>query len=366
LKLRDDRVWLPDMNNVMDWEAVKKAVQVEYDEKPLATWWTQATPGVNYYRADLPARHLPGKTVRLDTWDLQEVTSDGGPAFDFPSQEGSAVWMFPGNTAKALLMAEMKLQGLPVYVEVDDNYTVDTPISGISEWKPTMKQAREAGTHVSYEEHRLIVKHIAEGVICSTPFLAEQYSRLNENVHVCPNAIDPDDWEEPVHQRDGVLRIGWAGSTSHVHDLNEIVPALSWASQQKDVEVVILGKLEIPVPCTHVPWADSLATYRENMQNLDVILCPLRPGLWADGKSDVKALEGVMGGALPVVSKTEPYRPWWDRGYVAETKKDWVKIVKHLVKNRDEVQKCYQDARHYVLTERTIQTGIEKWRSVLL
>lgn len=363
----DDRVWRPDLLAVLDWGTVWDAGHVRYSDQPEATWWTQATVGVNYYRADMPAKHLPGKTVRFESRDIQPR----GDGHWFPRQEGgTAVWMFPGNVTRWLAMAEMHAsQGLRVLVEVDDNYTVSPPIPTLSSWlshRDTSGQDRH-----SYEAHVRIVRSPAcDGVIVSTPRLADVYSRLNRNVYVCPNSVDPADWpqEEPAHQPDGVLRVGWAGSASHAYDLADIRRALDWAARQKDVEVVVMGQLDPGVPHRRIPWTDSLAEYRANVAEIDVMLCPLRPNAWSDCKSDVKALEAAMGGACSVVSRTEPYRPWWAGdapGYSAATPKEFVKVVKHLIANRDEVRETAKLAREYALTARNIAASIGTWREAI-
>lgn len=352
------------INQLVDWEAVDRAGQTVHGD--LATWWVQATAGVNYYRALMPARHLPGRTVMLNETD---VWMNGDHAV-FRRHRGAAVWMFPGNVTRWLLMAEMRSQGIPVFVEVDDNYTVNPPIPQISAWLPT--RDRTGRDRHSYEAHRKIVQSKAvDGVICSTPRLADVYRRLHPNVHVCRNSIDPADWpdRDPSHQTDGVLRVGWAGSDSHAYDVADIRPALDWASRQPNVEVVILGHRPAwQFEFTHVPWADSLAQYRRDVQQLDVMLCPVRPNAWADCKSDVKSLEAAMAGACSIVSKTEPYRPWWNGeapGYVAPREKDYLKVLKHLVANRDEVRETARLAREYVLAERNIRNTIGEWRVVL-
>ncbi len=355
-----------DPNDYIDWGLVDEATQTRHGD--LATWWVQATEGVNYYRARMPSKHLPGRCVAFNESD---ITLD----LKFRRQVGSAVWMFPGNDLRAMMMAEQHLQGIPVWVEVDDNYTKDPPL--LSQWERNRKHAlarirAEPNANVSdYETHQLIVRSKAvTGVICSTPKLAEVYRGLHKNVVVCPNSVDPADWpaEEPPHQEDGVLRVGWAGSASHGYDLADIQRALSWASRQVDVEVVLFGELSLPIAHRNIPWTDSLEEYRQNVSQIDVMLCPLRPSVWADCKSDVKALEGVMGGAVPVVSRTEPFRPWWSEDrpcYVAETPKDFLKMVKHVVANREETRQMAGFARDYVLSERTIHKSISLWREVL-
>ena len=360
----DDRIWRPDLLAVLDYEVLWEASQKAYSENPLATWWVSATPGVNYYRAELPARHVPGKTVFLEDRDIQPL-EDG---HWFPRQEGStAIWMFPGNVARWLLMAEMRLNhDLHVLVEVDDNYLTGPPIPSMSEWASTRERAN-LSTGVSYECHRAIVSSEAcQGIIVSTPRLGEAYERFGKPIHVCPNSIDPADWDmDPANQPDNVLRIGWAGSASHAYDLADIRGALDWAARQRDVEVVVLGQLQPGVEHRQIPWTDDLAQYRRNVCELDVILCPIRPSPWADCKSDVKALEGAMAGAVPVVSRTEPFRPWFERTYVAETPKEYLKIVKHLVANREETRQAAEKAREYVLRERTIQDSVHEWRRAL-
>ena len=365
----DDRLWRPDLLAVLDWGVVWEAGQHRYSEVPEATWWTQATAGVNYYRADMPARHLPGKTVKFESRDIQP---DGEGGHWFPRQEGgTAVWMFPGNVTRWVAMAQMKTElGLRVLVEVDDNYTVSPPIPQMSTW--LSHRDRTGNDQHSYEAHMRIVRSGAcDGVIVSTPKLADVYRRLHDHVFVCPNSVDPADWpqEEPPHQPDGVLRVGWAGSASHGYDLAEIRRALDWASRQPNVEVVVMGQLDPGVAHRRIPWTDSLAEYRASVQEIDVMLCPLRSNAWSDCKSDVKSLEAAMGGACSVVSRTEPYRPWWDGsapGYSASTPKEFLKVVKHLVANRDEVRETARLAREYALTVRNIDRSIGQWKEAVV
>ncbi|MCR4338820.1 MAG: hypothetical protein NUW01_02920, partial [Gemmatimonadaceae bacterium] len=223
----------------------------------------------------------------------------------------------------------------------------------------------------SYEAHVKIVRSKAcDGVIVSTPRLAEVYAPLGKPVYVCSNSVDPADWPDadPEHQPDGVLRVGWAGSASHGYDLADVRRALDWASRQPDVEVVVMGQLDPGVQHRRIPWTDSLATYRASVSQIDVMLCPLRPNAWSDCKSDVKALEAAMGGACSIVSRTEPYRPWWDGsapGYSAASPKEFLKLVKHMVANRDEVRETARLAREYAITERNIGHGVHAWREAI-
>lgn len=301
--------------------------------------------------------------MRLERSDVAEEDGE----IVFPRQQGAAIWSFSGNTTRAMLMAEMQEAGFPVFMEADDNYLCDPPFN-IGGWHRNFKTALPCDGH-SYEGFWRIMK-FCDGAIVSTPFLADIYSRFNSNIHVCPNCVDPDDWpENPPHQQDGVLRIGWAASDSHAFDAPTISRALDWASRQPNVRVVVFGikphLTGFQFPHDYIGWVDSLEEFREKMSAIDLMLCPLKASFWADGKSDVKALEAAMGGAASVVSRVEAYKPWFDRTHTASTPKEFLKVVKHLVRNPAEVYELMCGARKYVLEDRTIPGNIHKWEEAI-
>jgi hypothetical protein len=285
----------------------------------------------------------------------------------FPDQEGAAIFSFPGTTAWALIMVEMQDQGFPVFCEFDDNYTVPPPFEALSMWRERRdhKEAVELGLP-TYETASDIVRFV-DGVIVSTPYLEGVYSTLNRNVHVCPNSVDEDDWPaSPVHQQDGILRVGWAASDSHKYDAALIHDALAWASGVHNVEVIIMGiKPEVSgfrFPYKYVPWSDSLEEYRQSLQILDVMLCPIVESPWAAGKSDVKALEMAMSGGCSIVPEVEAYKPWFDQpAYVVKRPKDWKRILRYLVNHRSEVAETAALARRYAVEERNIRDHVGKW-----
>lgn len=330
----------------------------------LATWWLQATEGVNHYRAELPARFLPGKCMAFNTHNVIVPHSSGIDGdYELPTQEGASISLFPGNTTRALHIRAVQEKGIPALVEVDDLYFVPPAVQWMSDWE---RRHRGDDRH-SYEIHSRIVPWV-DGVIVSTEQLGLEYRKVNPNVTVCPNAIDPSDWDpQPSHQPKDILRIGWAASDSHMYDAPLLDRALSWASYQDGVEVVIIGIKSYGFPFQHrfIDFA-PVDEYRVNLQEIDVMLCPLKPGRWSNCKSDVKALEAAMAGAMSVVSREEPYRPWFDGpAMTASTPKEFLKCVRYLVAHRDEVRDMAAKAREYVLAERSYPDAIEPWREAI-
>lgn len=327
-----------------------------------ATWWGQRPGGNWYWRCEIPSRHLPGQVVQLRYDDLQP-TADGP---SMPRQlSDTAIWSYAGNATRGILMSAQMHAGYRVLLEVDDNYLMSAPQipGGKTDWQ--LRADTTADDRHSLEAHRRLAE-VVDGVIVTTEHLAKSYRKVNEHVYVCPNSADLADWEEPEKPDDGILRIGYAASSSHWWDIREIERACSWAAIQPNVQVCLYGlDRGWSFPFWHAPWTQDLGEYRRSLQRLDVGLCPLRTNPWSDCKSDIKAIEYALSGAMPIVSDTVPYDPWLDRVPVATTSKEFLKAVKWAVANRDGVKEYAAKAKQYVVAERTIEKSIDTWKEAV-
>ena len=370
--------------NLAEQRATLEPLPENLQTAQLATWWGQKPGGNWYWRCEVPARHLPGDVLQLRYKDLQQTPNGIG----MPRQRGrAAIWQFPGNAARGILMASQQCAGFKVLVEVDDNYLISPPpmprprvktgklwAEAVGEefveeqqtpWKFKIKDGTTEDH--SLEAHRRLCG-FADGIIVTTEELAKAYRKVNPNVYVCRNSVDPDDWPEPVKPDDGVFRIGYAASHSHWWDANDVQRALGWAAEQPSVEVVMLGlKPAWSFPYRHLEWTTDLAEYRASLGILDLGLCPLREGPWADGKSDIKLLEYSLSGAASVVARRPPYDEWTDTdmALTAETPKEFLKHVRWAVRNQDGVREMAARAKARILAERTIQSEIGRWRDAV-
>lgn len=329
----------------------------------LATWWLQAQPATNYVRCELPARYLPGQILNLDYEDLVQ----DGESFAMPRQKGAAIWPFSGNRTRGALMALQQQNGTKVLLEVDDNYLVMWPHSHLgSEWRQAPNNEVDDS---SIDLHRKYATWV-DGIICATEHLATIYRKHTPKpVYVCENTVDPRDWPEPARPSDGVLRIGWAASASHVADMPLIRRALLWASKQDGVEVHILGQLGAHhgwgFKPKQVAWTDTLQDYRASLGILDVGVCPLLNNAWSQGKSDLKALEYAMAGAFPIVSDVPAYQGWKGPTIRCDSAKSWERALRWVVLHRDEIKQLAAAAQAYVLANRTTESNIWRWREAV-
>lgn len=317
-----------------------------------AAFYYQASYATTYVRILLPSRYLPGPASQTPA--LKMETED---SLQFPDHPPAAVWQFPGDTARAIMMAAQQEQGIKVFVEVDDNY-LSTAMVGAS-WGKKHKDAEH-----TLEAHRKIAEW-ADGILVSTEELAKKYRKVNENVHVCPNQVDPTDWPEP-EESDGVLRIGWFGSHSHYADIGLVSRALEWAAGQPNVEVVTMGvDPKWKFPRVHYPWTNDHSVVRKLIGTVDVGLAPVVPDPWSVCRSDLKALEYGMGGAFPLLSDLPPYEGYDGPCEKLATAKEFYHAVKHFVSNPDEARALGQETRKYVLEHRTIQGNVHPWKDAL-
>ena len=108
------------------------------------------------------------------------------------------------------LMDKIKSLGIITVMDLDDY------------WTPTKEHP--AYTLITKEKLGYKIKENikrADFVTTTTPIFAEEISKLNKNVIVLPNAIDPMEkqFKPRIEKTNKKLRFGWLGGSSHFHDL---------------------------------------------------------------------------------------------------------------------------------------------------
>ena len=111
-------------------------------------------------------------------------------------------------------------------------------------WMP----GKEHPIHDIIRIHKInekIVANLAASkyVTTTTDIFAGEISKINKNVFIFPNAVNPLDpqFNEPTEESDRV-RFGWLGGSSHLHDLELIRQGCSKMSSYKDkIQFVVCG-----------------------------------------------------------------------------------------------------------------------------
>lgn len=200
--------------------------------------------------------------------------------------------------------------GLKIWVDYDDLLT------GITPDNPSFN------TYASCEKRILSCLEIADVITVSTPELAIAYGELSQkNCHVIPNAWNDIVFpfmETPKKEEEGVTKILWRGSDTHVRDLHEVKDQIvSLSKEHPDWEWTFIGfhpwffdgmpKFEFVQAMDVITYLDSL---RRN--KFDVIIVPLSDTPFNRCKSNIAWIEGTQAGAVCVA----PDFPVWQRNGV--------------------------------------------------
>ena len=126
----------------------------------------------------------------------------------------------------------LKNMGLITIVDIDDY------------WMPTKEHPiYEIIRNVKLDEKIIANLKAAEYVTTTTSVFADEIKKINKNVVIFPNAINPKEPQfiEPTLPSDK-LRIGWLGGSSHLHDLLLLEPSMSKLNaERKDLQFVLCG-----------------------------------------------------------------------------------------------------------------------------
>jgi glycosyltransferase involved in cell wall biosynthesis len=122
------------------------------------------------------------------------------------------------------LIESLKRLGIIVIGDIDDY------------WLPT-KEHPIYSLIIEHQLHKKIVANLkaASYVTTTTELFANEIRKINKNVIVFPNAIDPKEpqFNEPTLPSDKI-RVGWLGGSSHLHDLKLLDGTINKLSPLQD------------------------------------------------------------------------------------------------------------------------------------
>jgi glycosyltransferase involved in cell wall biosynthesis len=180
------------------------------------------------------------------------------------------------------------------------------------------------------------VKHICRWswkVSCGNDYLAAFARRFNDNVGVVPTTVDTDYYKRDFTKPSQRIVIGWTGSLSTNHYLNELDAVFVALAQDVDFDLVIISNHPptIKHPFVFIPWQRN--TEVQDLAQIDIGLMPLHDDEWAKGKCGFKLIQyGALG--IPSVASPVGVNPSvvlnGQTGLLATTPDEWLNSLKQL------------------------------------
>jgi processive 1,2-diacylglycerol beta-glucosyltransferase len=280
-----------------------------------------------------------------------------------------------GLRAAEALVARVRAEGSRLIYALDDNLLDWTP-RAIGPPGPTPEQLSVV---------RLLARE-ADGIMASTPALAERLRRLNAHVRVVPNALD-ERLLAPPRPADGRSRrlvIGYMGTYSHDADLGLVLGALrsvlrahaerlefqligGWAGRawRRAFDGLPMRILDAERPVEY----PQFMTWFTGQVRWDIGLGPLEDTAFTRCKSDIKFLDYAAIGAAGIFSRTVPYQDSVVNGetglLVDDDPADWREALERLIVESDLRRRLADNAHRYLMTERVLAVCAGQWRQAI-
>lgn len=308
-----------------------------------------------HWRLEAPFKYLN----RLPGFDARVI--DGGITDEVA--QWADVYVLQGCVDRdgiALLHAYQQEQGKKIVVEQDDLIEVeeDNPHKKHHEVKAAAEVIK-------------ITMDIADMVTTTTKYLSRKLSEYNKNVVVLPNYIDLETWDLKKHRNNSKrLRIGWAGSITHLEDLKSVAPQITKVLKNfTNTELVLVGeprakelfpgiKVECMLGVPFEVWPTRLHSLK-----LDIAFAPLRDTTFNKAKSNIKFLEysiaqipGVYSKTVYCYNKIEPRR-----GLIAYNKKQWEMCLRNLIYSDNLRNDIRSNAYSFVKSWHSLDSHINLW-----
>lgn len=297
------------------------------------------------------------------------------------------------------------------------HYDIDT-----ASLRNLMEYAKGTGKKVVYETDDLleslnfsnpmyqdIQRHVSQvrmmsstASICTTTGeeIKNELSKYNENVHILPNCVNPEEWT-PRKGRNRKVKVGYAGGSSHNEDIMLILDVVRDLQKEIDFEFTIFGLAPIPwkkyiertkghhqealknnpnahaadwylrtmeiddklkeIKWKHQPFV-PIEQYNETLAklNFDIGICPLIDNRFNRCKSAIKFYEYAMVGTATLASKIPPYKD--EVNYTAKNQYDkWKSKLKALIEDKQLRQTITKQQREWVLENRDIRKNVHLW-----
>jgi glycosyltransferase involved in cell wall biosynthesis len=338
------------------------------DGLPRTIFVGRGVTSICWYRCALPAMALGMEWVGLRNDPPQTEIVTGMTERPFALEHlfdyEVVVLQQPASPSWHRLIRRLQAAGIAVLFEIDDYIHAVRKMA-----------THEARSHFGKEmlRHAEASMRMADGVICSTDYLARRYGRFNPRTFVCRNGLDLRRYDLERPTRDGVV-IGWAGGTGHIAAMQP------WLSGVRDVmaarpetRFVTIGQdfagdfaEEFGAErCLSVPFT-QLETYPAAMTMFDVALAPSAQNNLFRGKSDLRWLEASALG-IPLVADPGVYPEIEPgvTGFHAATPEEMRAHLLALVDDAALRARVGEAARSHVRSRRSIQVMSRQWADVL-
>jgi len=290
----------------------------------------------------------------------------------------------PEDRGRLEMMRLMKENGKKCVYENDDTYK-DVGAVKINDYF-TQERVNRGMESISKRADGAIIE--ADLVTTTTEFLADEYRKLNSNVVVLPNCVDPFYFDEPIRNESDVVRIGVTGSLGVSSDIDLVAPIIRHYENDKRVQFVFFSlpprNKENPLvnkiyrdeykflDSVNVEWHPTVNADKYydklNSLKLDMMIIPRIDNYFNHAKSNLKFLEASMFKTACIASGfpdgKSPYQVDPDDAkhmVIVTDNSQWIPEIEKLITDKELRIKMGEDAYEYVKEKYDIDKNAWRW-----
>lgn len=290
----------------------------------------------------------------------------------------------PEDRARLELFHTLKEKGIKRIFDNDDTYK-DVGAVKINDYF-TQERVNRGMDSISKRTDGAIIE--ADLVTTTTEFLADEYRKLNSNVKVLPNCVDPFYFDEPLRNETDIVRIGVTGSLGVSSDIDLVAPIIRHYENDKRVQFVFFSlpprNKENPLvnkiyrdeykflDSVNVEWHPTVNADKYydklNSLKLDLMIIPRTDNYFNRCKSNLKFLEASMFN-IPCIAQgfTDGKSPYQanpeDQKYmkIVIDNTQWIPEIEKMITDRAEREYVGYEAHKYVVKNYNIEDHAHEW-----
>lgn len=176
----------------------------------------------------------------------------------------------------------------------------------------------------------------AHQVTAGNAYLANYAQQFNNNVQVIPTTIDTENHHNVMtNQETEKVVIGWTGTHTTMHYLDELVPVLQQLEANYDFIFLVISNQAANYDLKSlqfIPW--NKTTEIEDLAKINIGVMPLKKDIWSEGKCGFKGLQ-YMALEIPTIMSPVGVNTTivadGVNGFLAETSEQWYAALESLL-----------------------------------
>jgi glycosyltransferase involved in cell wall biosynthesis len=180
----------------------------------------------------------------------------------------------------------------------------------------------------------------ASQITAGNAYLADYALQYNQNVQVIPTTIDTENHHNVMTNHDSQeLVIGWTGTHTTMHYLDELMPILRKLEQKYTFTFLVISNQSNDYDLKSLKFVKwNKETEIEDLAKINIGVMPLKQDIWSEGKCGFKGLQ-YMALEIPTIMSPVGVNSTIVQnginGFLVESQEEWYEILEKLILEKE-------------------------------